>query len=83
MTSGAVIAVAMTLNELCTNATKFGALAVPGGRVDISWMLDFQRAASVHELDREETAPAVRTSGSAQFRHATDRNSWQAVQGGT
>jgi two-component sensor histidine kinase len=27
MTSAAVIAVAMTLNELCTNATKFGALA--------------------------------------------------------
>ena len=29
MTSGAVIAVAMTLNELCTNTTKFGALSVP------------------------------------------------------
>src|SRR5438445_9792836 len=29
ITSGAVIAIAMTLNELCTNATKFGALSVP------------------------------------------------------
>src|SRR6202140_2680785 len=29
MTSGAVIAIAMTLNELCTNTTKFGALSVP------------------------------------------------------
>ena len=29
--SGAVIALAMTLNELCTNTTKFGALSVPGG----------------------------------------------------
>src|SRR5258707_6516095 len=29
ITSGAVIALAMTLNELCTNTTKFGALSVP------------------------------------------------------
>src|SRR3979490_1634269 len=37
MTSGAAIAVAMTLNELCTNTTKFGALSIPGGCVDIIW----------------------------------------------
>lgn len=42
MPSAAVIAVAMTLNELCTNATKFGALSVPEGRVDITWMLNPQ-----------------------------------------
>src|ERR1700736_732513 len=29
ITSGAVIALAMTFNELCTNTTKFGALSVP------------------------------------------------------
>jgi hypothetical protein len=40
MTSGAVIAVAMTLNELCTNTTKFGALSVPEGRVDLVWTVD-------------------------------------------
>ena len=39
MTSGAVIAIAMTLNELCTNTTKFGALSAPDGRVDIHWTL--------------------------------------------
>ncbi|MEO6839172.1 MAG: sensor histidine kinase [Bradyrhizobium sp.] len=38
--SGAVIAIAMTLNELCTNTTKFGALSIPGGRVAISWVVD-------------------------------------------
>src|SRR4029077_10327045 len=43
MTSGAVIAIAMTLNELCTNTTKFGALSVPGGRVDIAWVVDPDR----------------------------------------
>jgi two-component sensor histidine kinase len=40
ITSGAVIALAMTFNELCTNTTKFGALSVPDGRVDISWKID-------------------------------------------
>jgi two-component sensor histidine kinase len=40
MTSGAVIAIAMTLNELCTNTTKFGALSLPTGRVDVGWTLD-------------------------------------------
>jgi two-component sensor histidine kinase len=40
MASGGVIAIAMTLNELCTNTTKFGALSVPAGRVDITWTLD-------------------------------------------
>jgi two-component sensor histidine kinase/CheY-like chemotaxis protein len=32
-----VIAFAMTLNELCTNTTKFGALSIPTGEVQISW----------------------------------------------
>ena len=40
ITSGAVIALAMTFNELCTNTTKFGALSVAAGRVDISWTID-------------------------------------------
>jgi two-component sensor histidine kinase len=38
--SGAVIALAMTLNELCTNATKFGALSWPAGRIEITWTVD-------------------------------------------
>jgi two-component sensor histidine kinase/CheY-like chemotaxis protein len=41
--SGAVIAVAMTLNELCTNATKFGALSAPTGRVEIAWTVERER----------------------------------------
>src|ERR1700710_560447 len=40
ITSGAVIALAMTLNELCTNTTKFGALSVPKGRIEIFWDID-------------------------------------------
>ena len=40
ITSSAVIALAMTFNELCTNATKFGALSLPGARVEIAWTID-------------------------------------------
>lgn len=40
ITSGAVIALAMTLNELCTNTTKFGALSMLSGRVSIAWKID-------------------------------------------
>jgi two-component sensor histidine kinase len=43
ITSGAVIAIAMTLNELCTNTTKFGALLVSTGHVDIAWTLDAKK----------------------------------------
>lgn len=38
--SGAVIALAMTFNELCTNTTKFGALSVATGYVEIDWSID-------------------------------------------
>jgi len=43
VTSGAVIALAMTLNELCTNTTKFGALSVPAGSIDIAWKVDEEK----------------------------------------
>jgi two-component sensor histidine kinase len=43
ITSGAVIAFAMSLNELCTNTTKFGALSVPGGRIELSWKIDEEK----------------------------------------
>jgi two-component sensor histidine kinase len=44
MTSGAVIAIAMTLNELCTNTTKFGALSMPSGHIEITWTVDGSRS---------------------------------------
>lgn len=43
ITSSAVIAFAMSLNELCTNTTKFGALTVPMGQVHISWRVEGER----------------------------------------
>src|SRR3954470_14740642 len=56
--SGAVIAIAMTLNELCTNTTKFGALSVPAGRVEISWAVDAP-ASRLHFTWKEIDGPVV------------------------
>jgi len=43
ITSSSVIAFAMTLNELCTNTTKFGALSVPDGHVRLAWHVEGER----------------------------------------
>jgi two-component sensor histidine kinase/CheY-like chemotaxis protein len=43
ITSAAVIALAMTFSELCTNTTKFGALSIPTGRVEIAWTIDEEK----------------------------------------
>jgi two-component sensor histidine kinase len=56
--SSAVIALAMTLNELCTNTTKFGALSVPAGRVGIAWTID-EKAKRLHLTWTETGGPAV------------------------
>ena len=57
--SGSVIALAMMLNELCTNATKFGALSVPAGRIAIAWTID-QTKARLHLTWTEKGGPPVR-----------------------
>src|ERR1700686_1235904 len=66
MTSGAVIAVAMTLNELCTNTTKFGALSVPAGRVDITWTVD-PMTQRLHLTWLERNGPEVRAPDRRSF----------------
>jgi two-component sensor histidine kinase/CheY-like chemotaxis protein len=59
ITSGAVIALAMTLNELCTNTTKFGALSVPGGSIEVVWKIDEGRQ-RLHLTWIEKDGPPVR-----------------------
>jgi two-component sensor histidine kinase/DNA-binding NarL/FixJ family response regulator len=60
ITSSAVIALALTLNELCTNTTKFGALSVPSGRINIAWTIDGQ-AQRLKLTWTEAGGPAVNT----------------------
>ena len=66
MTSGAVIAIAMTLNELCTKTTKFGALSVPAGRVDITWTVD-PNTQRLHLEWTEKNGPAVQAPEKRSF----------------
>jgi two-component sensor histidine kinase len=48
----------MTLNELCTNTTKFGALSKPSGKVSITWTID-PETERLHLAWRETGGPPV------------------------
>ena len=80
ITSGAVIALAMTFNELCTNTTKFGALSVPAGGVDIGWLVDDEKKRLCLTW-QEKGGPAVASANSAKFRDAHDEVAGTAVEG--
>jgi len=66
ITSGAVIALAMTLNELCTNTTKFGALSVPAGRIEIVWKID-EAMQRLHLTWSERNGPIVHAPSRQSF----------------
>jgi two-component system CheB/CheR fusion protein len=53
----AATSVALIVHELATNAAKYGALSVPGGRVGISWSVDEGRLALIWT---EVGGPAVK-----------------------
>ena len=55
----AVLALAMALNELCTNAVKYGALSTPEGRVEITSVLD-ERAQRFKLVWEEKGGPVVK-----------------------
>jgi PAS domain S-box-containing protein len=55
---------ALAVNELSTNAVKYGALAVPGGHVKIFWRIEPEKSGGVDTLIwewREIGGPAVTT----------------------
>lgn len=51
-----MLRMALTLHELGTNAQKYGALSVPGGRIDLTWDID---GAGLEMTWRESGGPAV------------------------
>jgi two-component sensor histidine kinase len=57
--AGAALPTAMVLNELCTNATKYGALSIPEGRVHITAEVDESRKAA-RLTWRESGGPLVK-----------------------
>jgi two-component sensor histidine kinase len=66
ITSGAVIALVMTLNELCTNTTKFGALSVPARRIEIVWKIDEEKQ-RLHLTWSEKNGPMVHAPSRQSF----------------
>lgn len=55
----AVIALALVLHELATNAAKYGALSVQSGRVNVSWSVDEAHDARFRLSWREIGGPTV------------------------
>jgi PAS domain S-box-containing protein len=74
------LAMAMAFHELATNATKYGALSVPGGCVTISWELDNSGDVPMLELYWRErggppvSAPARKGFGSRLIEQAFAQN---------
>ena len=61
LTEHAALGLGMILHELATNALKYGALSVPGGRVAIVWRLDHANDGDAHVMLRwrESGGPKV------------------------
>lgn len=75
---GPASALALVLHELATNAVKYGALSVPGGRVEIGW-----RHGETHiEVDwREVGGPPVAAPGEQGFGSRLIRSAFAQYRG--
>jgi two-component sensor histidine kinase len=66
--AGQALAVGMMFHELATNAAKYGALSVAGGRVAVRWALSGPPQAPVVEIAwRETNGPPVTPPGRTGF----------------
>ena len=78
LTSSAALSLALLLHELATNATKYGSLSAPGGRVDVTWSIAAAPPSDgllrLHFVWRESggppvTEPAARGFGTKLIEH--------------
>jgi two-component sensor histidine kinase len=61
---------ALAVHELTTNALKFGALAYPGGHIDVSWSFDTAQTMPRLRLEwRESEVPIMPSSFRRGFGH--------------
>src|SRR5262249_41778860 len=67
LSARAVVPLSMALHELTTNAVKYGALSVRGGRIDISWILTGGEDQTVELTWRERGGPKVKHGASSGF----------------
>ena len=61
-----ILPLTLTLNELCTNATKYGALSRQGGSVALTWSLDDQGSVLTFRWSKRRpmvTPPETRSFG--------------------
>ena len=78
------VALSMALHELCTNATKYGAMSVPGGRVRVHWALQDQAGQARLVLDWEESGgPPVQAPARVGFGTRLLQRGLQHDLGGT
>jgi two-component system CheB/CheR fusion protein len=63
----AALFLTLALHELSTNAAKYGALSVPGGRIAISWVITGERPPQLEINWQEEGGPKVDGFGAAGF----------------
>ena len=65
----------MVIHELATNASKYGALSVPEGRVQIAWSMEpAEQGACLHLMWREKAGPAAARPSSKGFGHTVIEN---------
>ena len=62
--SAEAVALGLVVNELATNALKYGALSTPSGRLDVRWEMDGE---TIRLTWRESDGPAVRAAAAESF----------------
>ncbi len=72
-----ILPLTLILNELCTNATKYGALSRPGGHIALTWALDAaDTTLTLHWLEQggpPVTPPRTRSFGTRLIEDAIPR----------